>query len=71
MLPTLTDLPVLADIMGVFFFAWMTSYFYRRSLKEELTMEEKLLFLFVVGGLVIDGFFVTSILVLPRFFKVK
>jgi len=71
MTPTLTDLPVLADIIGVFFFAWMTSYFYRRSLKEELSMEEKLLFLFVVGGLVIDGFFVTSILVLPHLFRSK
>ena len=66
----ISKLPVFADIMGLFFFTWMTSYFYRKSLRQPLSLEEKILFAGVVGGLVIDTFFVMSILILPRILKV-
>jgi hypothetical protein len=65
----LSKLPVFADIIGILYFTWMTSYFYRKSLRQTLTPEEKILFILVIGGLLVDTFFVLSILILPKISK--
>jgi hypothetical protein len=67
----ISKLPVFADIFGIIFFSWITYYFYRKSLESPLTYEENALFLFVVSGLIIDTFFVFSIIILPLFFISK
>jgi len=52
------SLPHLADILAVPFFLWLVIYFYRKSQAGPLTNEEKILYLFSIGGLVADTFFV-------------
>jgi hypothetical protein len=54
-LPKITDLPQLGDMIAIPFFLWLIYYFYR---KPELTIEEKILFLFVIGGFLADIIFV-------------
>jgi hypothetical protein len=54
-LPKITDLPKIGDKLAIPFFCWLIYYFYR---KPELNTEEKILFLFVIGGFIADLFFV-------------
>ena len=55
------SLPHLGDILAVPFFLWLVVYFYRKSQTGPLTNEEKILYLFSIGGLVADLFFVCCI----------
>ena len=52
------SLPHLGDILAIPFFLWLVVYFYRKSLAGPLTNEEKILYLFSIGGLIADTFFV-------------
>lgn len=47
----------IGDMLAIPFFLWLIVYFYR---KEQLTDEEKILFVFVIGGFIADLFFVFS-----------
>lgn len=67
----ISKLPAFADIFGVIFFSWMIYYFYRKSLEKPLTHEENALLLFVLSGLIVDTFFVISIIILPQFYISK
>jgi len=51
-------LPHLGDILAIPFFLWLVVYFYRKSRVAELTNEEKILYLFCIGALIADTFFV-------------
>lgn len=55
------SLPHLGDILAIPFFLWLVVYFYRKSQAGPLTNEEKILYLFSIGGLVADLFFVCCI----------
>ena len=52
------SLPHLGDILAIPFFLWLVVYFYRKSQKGTLTNEEKILYLFCIGALIADTFFV-------------
>ena len=52
------SLPHLGDILAIPFFLWLVVYFYRKSQSAELTNEEKILYLFCIGALIADTFFV-------------
>lgn len=49
------NLPKIGDILAIPFFFLLCIYFYK---KNNLTFEEKILYLFVIGGLFADMFFV-------------
>jgi len=51
-------LPHLGDILAIPFFLWLVVYFYRKSRVAALTNEEKILYLFCIGALIADTFFV-------------
>jgi hypothetical protein len=48
-------LPEIGDIIAIPFFFWLIYYFYK---KDKLTLEEHILFLFVIGGFIADIYFV-------------
>ena len=52
------SLPHLGDILAIPFFLWLVVYFYRKSQVAALTNEEKILYLFCIGALIADTFFV-------------
>ena len=52
------SLPHLGDILAIPFFLWLVVYFYRKSQAAALTNEEKILYLFCIGALIADTFFV-------------
>jgi len=52
------SLPHLGDILAIPFFLWLIVYFYRKNQAGPLTNEEKILYLFSIGGLIADTFFV-------------
>ena len=54
------SLPHLGDILAIPFFLWLVIYFYRKDQVEEsgLTIEERVLYLFCIGALFADIFFV-------------
>jgi hypothetical protein len=52
------SLPHLGDILAIPFFLWLVIYFYRKSQAAALTNEEKILYLFCIGALIADTFFV-------------
>jgi len=52
------SLPHLGDILAIPFFLWLVVYFYRKNQAGPLTNEEKILYLFSIGGLIADTFFV-------------
>jgi hypothetical protein len=49
------NLPKTGDIIAIPFFFLLCIYFYKKNI---LTLEEKILYLFVIGGLCADLFFV-------------
>ena len=51
-------IPQIGDYIAIPFFLWLVIYFYRKSEKQELTVEEKVLFLFCCGGLLADLSFI-------------
>jgi len=52
------SLPHLGDILAIPFFLWLVVYFYRKNQAGPLTNEEKILYLFSIGGFIADTFFV-------------
>jgi hypothetical protein len=46
------------DLIAIPLFFLLSLYFYKKSKEQLLTTEEKILFLFAVGGFVADVFFV-------------
>ena len=50
------NLPKLGDILAIPLFFLLCIYFYKKNI---LTFEEKILYLFALGGLFADIFFVT------------
>jgi hypothetical protein len=50
------NLPEIGDMIAIPFFFWLILYFYK---KNQLTCEEKILFLFVVGGFIADIVFIS------------
>jgi hypothetical protein len=51
-------LPRVGDILAIPFFLWLSIYFIRLYKKRGLTIEEKILTLFSIGGLICDLIFV-------------
>jgi len=49
------NLPKIGDILAIPFFFLLCIYFYKKNI---LTFEEKILYLFSIGGLCADMFFV-------------
>jgi hypothetical protein len=52
------NLPKIGDILAIPFFLLLCIYFYKKNI---LTLEEKILYLFAIGGLCADMFFVLII----------
>ena len=50
-----TNLPRIGDMIAIPFFLWLMYYFYKKNI---LTLEERILFLFVTGGFIADIIFV-------------
>ena len=51
----LLNLPRIGDMIAIPFFLWLMYYFYKKNI---LTFEERILFLFVIGGFIADIIFV-------------
>jgi hypothetical protein len=51
-------LPRIGDSIAIPFFLWLAIYFARKSKKQNLTNEEKLLFFFCAGGFAADIIFI-------------
>ena len=49
------NLPRIGDMIAIPLFLWLCIYFFK---KETLTDEERVLFLFAIGGLIADTLFV-------------
>lgn len=49
------NLPRIGDMIAIPFFLWLIIYFWS---KKQLTSEEKILFVFAIGGFIADVYFI-------------